>query len=586
MLWKCTHCGAINDVTTSKGEEVESLLSPGTFKSVCETCGEVSAVTQLKVAPTGPSALLDVVAEAIAKEPSATRLVSDENTVAIHDTPRVWGKAFNKVGSTVRVDEAAGGLIEAMGGVLGRGQSVIDLVSLDAPGEGDPFEQMIFQCLKSATYDTKGEVVIRILFGFIPVEGRFNTWCARLLKAIKGWGSGPVPKLFIGQLYSIKQTQWNHCKIMASDGVRAIVGGHNLWWTAYATLPMAHDISLHVVGKAAMDAQVFCEYLWNWGGWWLDAWTLKPGKCAETDWVKVKTVDSEKPVRIFSCFPCHEDRNRSINSTTVLAPKIKTRVLSQPVPLGHRSLLLTETPNPFTARILGVGRCGQSHLASAASDIAKQTIIEHAKVSLKLCQQDLVFLGSGPAFPFKKQDHKICIAVAKALLTNEDLSVKIVVSPQRAYGGGAQYSWTSGAKGTMKLLQVFLKEFAGNKQHYKAACARLKVAPFCFTTCDFDGEDASVVGDDRLYRWPTLGKVGKPYPLGSACYPSPANHAKCFFADDEVCYIGSDNLYPNSNAEFGYLVEGRAVRALLEDYWDHVWTYSAPHCIAPADDWD
>jgi murine toxin len=584
MLWQCKHCGAINDVTTSKGEEVESLLSPGTFKSVCETCGEVSAVTQLNIAPTKPSALLDIVAAALAKQPSATRLISEDNTVAVHDTPRIWGKPFGKVGTTVRVDEATGGLVEAMASVLGRGQSVIDIVSLDAPGADDVFERMIFQSLKAAAYDTDGAVVIRILLGFVPVEGRFNEWCGRLLKAIKGWGGAPVPKLFIGQLYSIKHTQWNHCKIMASDGVRAIVGGHNLWWSAYATLPMAHDISLHVVGKAAYDAQVFCEYLWNWGGWWLNAWTLKPGKCSATDWVRVKTLDNEKPVQIFRCFPCREDK--SVSSDAVPAPKIKIKVLTQPVDLGHKGLLLTETPNPFTARILGLGRCGQSHLVSTASDIAKQTIIENAKLSLKLCQQDLVFLGSGLAFPFKKQDHAICIAIAKALLTNEDLTVKIVVSPQRAFGGGAQYSWTSGAKGTMKLLQEFLKGFAGNKQHYKGACARLKVAPFCFTTCEFDSEDASAVSEDKLYRWPTLGKVGKPYPIGAACYPSPANHAKCFFADDEVCYVGSDNLYPNSNAEFGYLVEGRAVQALLEDYWDQVWTYSAPHCILPADDWD
>jgi len=580
MLWTCAHCGAVNDVTTSKSDEVESLLSPGTFKAVCEACGKASAIRDLR-----PTGLFDLVATALAKEPSATHMISDDNTVEVHDTPHLWGKPFDKVGTTVAVDDAAAGLVRVMAQVLGRGQSVIDIVSLDAPGEDDQFERTIFRCLKAATYDTKGEVVIRILLGFVPVEGRFNTWCARLLKEIKSWGSGATPRLFIGQLYSVKHTQWNHCKIMASDGVRAVVGGHNLWWSAYATLPMAHDISLHVVGKAAFDAQVFCEYLWNWGGWWLNAWTLKPGACAATDWVKVTTYASDKAVRIFCCFPPQEDKSRSTSSSTVFAPKIKLKVMSQPVEIGHRGLLLSEPPNPYTARIMGLARCGQSHLPSAASDIAKLTIIEQATFSLKLCQQDLVFLGSGLAFPFSEQDHKICFAIAKALLSRDKLMVQIVVSPQRAYGGGAQYSWTSGAVGTMKLLQKFLKKLAGGKTLYESACARLKIAPFCFTKCAFDSEDASAVEDDKLYRWPTLGKVGKPYPTGFACYPSPGNHAKCFFADDEVCYVGSDNLYPNANAEFGYLVEGRAVQALLEDYWDQVWTYSAPHCIAPVDDW-
>jgi hypothetical protein len=584
MFWRCEHCGAVNDLLTLEGPEVESLLHPGKYKAVCESCGEVSKNPERFDQVT---ALFDTVAEALGKEPSATRLVSDENTVAVHDTPCVWGKPFDKVGTTVSVEDAPGRLVECMAKVLSRGRSVIDLVSLDAPGEGDLFEQTIFRSLKAASYDTKGEVVIRILFGFVPVQGRFDTWCKRLLKEIKSWGAAPAPKLFIGQLYSAKQQQWNHCKIMASDGVRAIVGGHNLWWNAYAEVPLAHDVSVHVVGRAAYDAQVFCEYLWNWGGWWLEAWTLEPGTCAKTSWVAVKTQDGKKePVRIFHCFPCKEDDRRGSGSSTVFAPPISSGQLAKEVPLGHKSLLLTEDPNPYAARVMALGRCGQSHLVSVASDITKRVIIENARISLKFCQQDIVFLGSGPFFPFNEEQHTVCQWIAKALLTNEKLAVKIVVSSQRAYGGGAQYSWTSGAKGTMRLLQKLLKKFAGNKGHYTGACARLKVAPFCFTDCAFDSEDSSVVTDDKLYRWPTLGKVGKPYPTGFGCYPAPANHSKFYVGDDEVCYVGSDNLYPNSNAEFGYLLEGRAVRALLEDYWGQVWQYSKPHCVAPVDDWD
>jgi len=552
-----------------KGPEVESLLHEGSFKAVCERCGKASADPERMDTP---SSLFDLVETALGKQPSASHLISEDNTVAVHDTPRVWGKPFDKVGTTVSVTAAPALLVETMAKVIVRGRSVIDIVSLDAPGEGDEFERMIFQSLKTATHDTKGQVVIRILLGFVPVEGRFNTWCARLLAAIKSWGGAATPRLFIGQLYSIKHQQWNHCKIMASDGVRAIVGGHNLWWAAYATLPMAHDISLHVVGKAAYDAQVFCEYMWNWGGWWLNAWTLKPGQCKDTDWVQVKTLDSkEAPVRIFSCFPCVEDSKRSTSSETVFAPAIKLPVLAQPVPLGHRGLYLTEEPNPFAARVMGLGRCEQSHLVSTASDIAKQTIIKNAKFSLKLCQQDLVFLGSGPAFPFKEEDHLVCKWIAEALLANSKLSVKIVVSPLRAYGGGAQYSWTSGATGTMALLQKLLLKYAGSAKQVESAIARLEVAPFCFTACEFESEDD--------YRWPTLAKIGKPYPTGFACFPTPANHAKFYVADDDVCYVGSDNLYPNSNAEFGYLVEGRVVEALLEDYWNLVWYHSRRHRV-------
>jgi phosphatidylserine/phosphatidylglycerophosphate/cardiolipin synthase-like enzyme len=59
--------------------------------------------------------------------------------------------------------------------------------------------------------------------------------------------------------------------------------------------------------------------------------------------------------------------------------------------------------------------------------------------------------------------------------------------------------------------------------------------------------------------------------------PAPGNHSKCYIADDSIAYVGSDNLYPNSNGEFGYLLEGAAVDDLIASYWDPTWTYSFPH---------
>jgi murine toxin len=58
----------------------------------------------------------------------------------------------------------------------------------------------------------------------------------------------------------------------------------------------------------------------------------------------------------------------------------------------------------------------------------------------------------------------------------------------------------------------------------------------------------------------------------------PGNHSKVFFIDDQVCYVGSDNLYPNGNLEFGYLIEGQAVQDLLGNYWSEIWWHSMDHC--------
>ncbi|HKE19049.1 MAG TPA: hypothetical protein VKB80_29445, partial [Kofleriaceae bacterium] len=74
-----------------KGPEVESLLHEGSFKAVCERCGKASADPERMDTP---SSLFDLVETALGKQPSASHLISEDNTVAVHDTPRVWGKPF------------------------------------------------------------------------------------------------------------------------------------------------------------------------------------------------------------------------------------------------------------------------------------------------------------------------------------------------------------------------------------------------------------------------------------------------------------------------------------------------------------
>jgi phosphatidylserine/phosphatidylglycerophosphate/cardiolipin synthase-like enzyme len=56
---------------------------------------------------------------------------------------------------------------------------------------------------------------------------------------------------------------WNHAKIVAVDGQRAIVGGHNLWTPDYLVAAPVHDISMAVEGPAAYDAHRFADALWR-----------------------------------------------------------------------------------------------------------------------------------------------------------------------------------------------------------------------------------------------------------------------------------------------------------------------------------
>ena len=56
---------------------------------------------------------------------------------------------------------------------------------------------------------------------------------------------------------------WNHAKIVAADGRRVIVGGHNLWTPDYLVTEPVHDISMVVEGPAAHDAHRFADALWR-----------------------------------------------------------------------------------------------------------------------------------------------------------------------------------------------------------------------------------------------------------------------------------------------------------------------------------
>lgn len=46
--------------------------------------------------------------------------------------------------------------------------------------------------------------------------------------------------------------------------------------------------------------------------------------------------------------------------------------------------------------------------------------------------------------------------------------------------------------------------------------------------------------------------------------------------DDEVCIVGSDNLYPGSLAEVNYIMQGETVNDLINSYWKPLWKYSSP----------
>ena len=62
------------------------------------------------------------------------------------------------------------------------------------------------------------------------------------------------------------------------------------------------------------------------------------------------------------------------------------------------------------------------------------------------------------------------------------------------------------------------------------------------------------------------------------------NHAKLYIVDDEIFYLGSESLYPASLAEYGLIVDDKAVTTdLVDSYWNNLWRASSKGSVSGND---
>lgn len=501
--------------------------------------------------PKEPKSFINRVEAYLSKMPSDLHNISDDNQIRLIDTPRAWGLEMSQSGVSEAATKAVADLAGEIERMLANAEHTIDIVTLDAPK--GLFLQAIHNGLK-AHADRKTPLRVRFLFGFVPVEGSVE----KFIKNLSAFRSKELTTdqvtIFAGQYFTTRYAWWNHAKIVAVDGRTAIVGGHNLWSDAYGGYPPVHDVSLQVTGPAAADAHRFAEFIWANADGWMDTWLVTP-KGSKKQKIDPKVSVGKGTARWKVDQSHHKSEKEDEDSP-------------QPSRQGwHRG------------RVMALGRAGGLKDSSLnASDIAKEVVIKNARKSLRICQQDLLFLSSKSL-----SKHNVCHWIVEALLANRDLEVQIVVSPIDGSGAGAQYSWGSGAIGTYRALAQLVQAKSKSKGQMSQALDRLAVAPFCFTGVRFRAEG-------RDYQWPNVPSNLHAFrfnPKSSLLTqsiwdkkpPAPGNHAKFYLADDQVYYIGSDNLYPHNLAEFGYLVEGDSVADVLENYWNRVWYYSGARCI-------
>jgi hypothetical protein len=112
-------------------------------------------------------------------------------------------------------------------------------------------------------------VTVRVIVGDYPPEG-FDA-AALLRELVRDAGAAPNSRLrlYVGAIRSCngdarcRALSWNHAKIVAVDGRRAIVGGHNMWTPDYLAEAPVHDVSMEADGPAAEDGHHFADALWD-----------------------------------------------------------------------------------------------------------------------------------------------------------------------------------------------------------------------------------------------------------------------------------------------------------------------------------
>lgn len=324
-------------------------------------------------------------------------------------------------------------------------------------------------------------------------------WLSRFFRIEEGM-TNSLMKILYPKSPPVNNTKmtWNHTKIMAVDGVEALVGGHNMNMDLFSNYPPVHDISVVVHGAAAYGSQLYLNELWACHA---DLLKKEYFDYKSMSW-KIGIELDDKP----------EDSLKSAEAISYMKQRQNYLIKL------HKNFnkLQEETFNQYDQiekykqadRILSVGKYWtDSNMESdyqCGSEIMKEQLIKNARRIIRLSQQDLV-----SAWKKRWKDHSTCNWIIEALLANKELQVQVVVSALDATAGSAgdQYSFGSGAQRTFELFKYYLRhnidtdELLEDGDGSRAdALKRILITPFFFT--DKISKDQTVEG--KTYQWPDL----------------------------------------------------------------------------------
>ncbi|HCC08358.1 MAG TPA: hypothetical protein DEP72_09410 [Clostridiales bacterium] len=343
-------------------------------------------------------------------------------------------------------------------------------------------------------------------------------------------------------------TSWNHSKIIAVDGIRSIVGGHNMWGEHYLDSNPVFDVSMENSGTSTLHAHCYADDLWDYMIWRKDPTPRLLFSYDKKEDLKLGAYfpDFKKDEYLHAAYTFNTFSKKNEISLDAFPDKNIFKNIKQS--LSNKS--------SGNIPILSVGRRAAidvfpkidsyvtTHIEPSDDMMIKLISLAQKNIRMSLQAFHLLY-GLVAAY-----NNKLFVELGKAIERGVD--IYIVISNPGAIAGGlgsfsAPYDGENPDEINAKLFEVMVTDL----NMVEITAKNLINTHFNVASLRYSSDET--------------------YPNNIPI----SNHAKTFMVDDTVFYIGSQNQYICNLNEFGYIVESSDKAQEYKNlYWTPLWEQS------------
>jgi phosphatidylserine/phosphatidylglycerophosphate/cardiolipin synthase-like enzyme len=436
-------------------------------------------------------------------------------------------------------------IVEAMYDVMISANVLLDITSLSPPT--GRFLDSMANAVKYLSNKPDGQrPVVRVLVSN-PLPDSPRVKADPLLQAlISGLDADKQLQVYV-YIMSSSFSTWNHAKIVAADGVRAVVGGHNQWGVDYLGVGPAHDVSMRVTGSAVRHAHDFANSMWAYGQWRKDnlkRWTYDWATSSRDDMTGYAPEGGTGPSKVQAgALPAPGMYKAAYDSFPAIGSGGSVPILA----VGRASKTATQSLLPTLESYKLAFKEPSDEAIVKLVSLAQRTV-RMSLQSFRLYEGLVAGWNVGLLQAISdamKRGVEFYVVIANPGAPSNDQYV--LVSFTAPYDGGDPTDVNG------KLVKT-----VAARQKISVADAKAQVAQrFHIAQFRYSADPTYPV----TANWPAGEPIG--------------NHAKTVMVDDAAFIIGSQNMYTCNLNEFGYMVEdATAAQYYLDNYWTPLWEWS------------